>query len=205
MSAPSTYDPAAPLPGRPGVSIATGLTVADLDDRPEWHQDGLRVELIHGELFVSPAPIRRHQDVLKRLVAAFLEHEHDHGGALYFAPTGVLLTDDTMVQPDALFLGPDAAARLRDPRFVDVVPDLVVEVSSPTTRRLDLINKRGLYEATGVPEYWFVDLEEGVIDVHRLDGGGPYGEPIVLGPDDHLGCLAAPGLTLAVRDVLALG
>jgi len=90
---------------------------------------------------------------------------------------------------------------LTDDRFTDIAPDLVVEVSSPSTRRLDLIHKRGLYEREGVAEYWFVDLDEDHVDVHRLDDQGRYGLPRTLGPDAALTCLAAPGLALPVADL----
>jgi Uma2 family endonuclease len=53
-----------------------------------------------------------------------------------------------------------------------------------------------------VAEYWFVDLEAGVVDVYRLDEHGRYGAPATLGVDEALTCLAAPGLELPVADVL---
>jgi Uma2 family endonuclease len=110
----------------------------------------------------------------------------------------VVFSPSTVVEPDVVFLGPERAAQLTDDRFVDVVPDLVVEVSSPSTRRLDLIKKRSLYEREGVPEYWFVDLEAQLVDVHRLDATGYYGAPATHGPGDTLTCLAAPELRLPV-------
>ncbi len=56
-------------------------------------------------------------------------------------------------------LSPDDAGRLVNPRHIDVTPTLVVEVSSSATRRLDLIVKRALYERSGVPVHWYVDLD----------------------------------------------
>jgi Uma2 family endonuclease len=85
----------------------------------------------------------------------------------------------------------------------DVVPDLVVGVSSPSTRRLDLVEKRGLFAREGVPESWFVDLDEDVDAVDRLDDTGHDGTAATLAPGAALSCLAAPGLALPVTDVLA--
>jgi Uma2 family endonuclease len=85
------------------------------------------------------------------------------------------------------------------------VPDLVVEVSSPSTRRLDLINKRSLYEREGVPEYWFVDLDAQLVDVHRLGEAAYYGAPATFGAGDTLSCLAAPQLRLPVAAVFGGG
>jgi Uma2 family endonuclease len=47
----------------------------------------------------------------------------------------------------------------------------VVEVSSPSTRRLELVRKRELYQRFGVPEYWYVDLEADRVEVYRLSRG----------------------------------
>lgn len=89
------------------------------------------------------------------------------GGLALPAPMDVVFAPDTVVQPDVVYLGPETTARLANPRFIDIVPDLLVEVSSPTTRRLDLVRKRNLYERERVAEYGNVDLEADQIDVHR--------------------------------------
>jgi Uma2 family endonuclease len=106
------------------------------------------------------------------------------------------------VEPDVVFVAPDRVGQLTDERYVDIAPDLVVEVSSPSTRRLDLIKKRALYEREGVPEYWFVDLEAERVDVHRLDATGHYGAPSSAGAGETLTCLAAPGLAFPVTTIL---
>jgi Uma2 family endonuclease len=178
--------------------VAHGLTYDDLESMPDDH---LRRELIDGELFVTPSPARRHQRVVVRIASALLAWVDEQGGEVLPAPADVYFAHDTVVEPDVVFLGPERAGALADERYVDVVPDLVVEVSSPTTRRLDLIQKRGLYERVGVPEYWFVDLDADQVDVHRLREGR-YGTPASLGSGGLLTCLAAPGFELPVEVVL---
>lgn len=182
------------------VPVDTGLTYDDLASLPD---DGLRRELIDGELYVTPSPIRDHQEAVEAIVFALARYRRERGGQLYFAPMDVRFSDRTVVEPDVLFIAAERVELLRDPRFVDVVPDLVVEVSSPSTRRLDLIKKRGLYEREGVPEYWFVDLDAAVVDVYRLDDTGHYASPDTLTTRGTLTCLAAPGFALPVADVFA--
>ena len=182
------------------ASVASGLTYDDLTRFPDDH---LRRELIDGELYVTPAPVIRHQQAVVAIAAALHEYVVVHGGLVLPAPTDVVFASDTVVEPDVVLLSAARAAELTDERFVDVVPDLVVEVSSPTTRRLDLIRKRSLYEREGVPEYWFVDLEADQVDVHHLDDTGHYGQPASLGVEDSLTCLAAPGFALPVDAALA--
>jgi Uma2 family endonuclease len=86
-------------------------------------------------------------------------------------------------------------------RFVRSAPDLVIEVSSPSTRRLELVRKRDLYERFGVPEYWFVDLDAERVEVYRLGHGG-YGRPTLWGRGDTLETPQAPGFALTVQDLL---
>jgi Uma2 family endonuclease len=181
------------------VPVARGLTYDDLSAFPDDH---LRRELIDGELYVTPSPVRRHQRAVVRIASALLAHVDESGGEVLPAPADVVFSASTVVEPDVVFVGPERVGMLTDPRFVDIAPDLVVEVSSPSTRRLDLVKKRALYEREGVREYWFVDLEAEQVDVHRLDETGHYGQPVSLGPPDTLTCLAAPGLELRAADVL---
>jgi Uma2 family endonuclease len=76
-----------------------------------------------------------------------------------------VLADDIVLQPDLLVTArSDLAA---DP--VPLVPELVVEVLSPSTRRVDLLLKRSRYEAAGIPSYWIVDPEEPSVTVLELE------------------------------------
>src|SRR5438105_13054432 len=85
-------------------------------------------------------------------------HCERHGGQVFVAPTDVYLSDASVVEPDVLYLRPENVSRVES-RLVRSAPDVVVEVSSPSTRRLELVRKRELYERFGRPEHWFVDLD----------------------------------------------
>jgi Uma2 family endonuclease len=52
------------------------------------------------------------------------------------------------------------------------VPDLVVEILSPKTRRLDLLNKKRVYATKGVPELWIIDPEPRLVSIHSFAQGG---------------------------------
>ena len=75
-----------------------------------------------------------------------------------------MLADDTVLQPDLVV----TARSDLDPDPVPLVPELVVEVLSPSTRRVDLLLKRSRYEAAGIPSYWIVDPEEPSVTVLEL-------------------------------------
>lgn len=160
-----------------GVAVAHGMTVAELHAM-EGTDDGRRRELIDGELFVSPAPRLGHQEVVLRLATALRTALPDW--RVLPAPVDVWVDVTTVVQPDVVGYSPKAAATLDPMGSAEqgLVPELVIEVSSPSTRRLDLVWKRALYERLPIREYWFADLDAGVIDVlGRDDVEGTFGLP----------------------------
>lgn len=174
------------------------------DDLAAFPDDGYRREIIGGELIVNAAPAPRHQDAVLALGAGLLAWTKQHGGKVYVAPLDVYFAHDDVVEPDVVFLRPEHVEQIGE-RYVRDAPDLVVEVSSPSTRRLELVRKRDLYERYGVPEYWYVDRDADRVEVYRLGADGRYGTPALLGAGEHLTTPAAPGFRVAVDEVLGLG
>lgn len=143
------------------------LTYDDLLAMPD---DGLRHEIIDGVLYVSPSPGTPHQFTVGKLYQALANHLDEHpAGEVYLAPFDVVFTKYDVVEPDLLFITAERLAVLTD-RNVSGAPDLVVEVLSPSTKRVDLTLKRELFERGGVQEYWIVDPIAGTIDMHRRSG-----------------------------------
>jgi Uma2 family endonuclease len=174
----------------------SGYSYADLASFPE---DNLRREIIDGELIVTAAPRTRHQRAVAHLVGELLAHGKDHGGEVLPAPTDVYLSDDNVVEPDVLFVRADHIDRVQD-RYVKGAPDLVVEISSPSTR-LELVRKLDLYARFGVPEYWYVDLEAERVEVYGLENGR-YGAPRLAFPGERLETPVLEGLSISVDDAL---
>ena len=105
-----------------------------------------------------------------------------------------------MVEPDVLFVRADHIDRVEE-KFVKGAPDLAVEISSPSTRRLELVRKRDLYAQFGVPEYWYVDLEADRVEVYRLEEG-PYGAPTLFYTGQVLETPVLPGFAISVEEAL---
>jgi Uma2 family endonuclease len=175
----------------------TGLTYEDLQAFPD---DNLRREIIDGELIVTAAPIPRHQRVVAKLVYRLYAYCEANGGEVLPAPLDVYFSDTNVVEPDVIYVREENRDRF-EKTFFRSAPDLVVEVSSPSTRRLELIRKRDLYDRFGVPEYWFVDLDADRLEVYRLTEGR-YGSPLLLARGEIVETPQAPGLTLAIDDLL---
>ena len=163
--------------------------------------DGMRHELIDGEHFVTPAPVTRHQAILKNLVVELEPRVRRRElGHLHLAPLDVILSEVDVVQPDLVFVSKARDSILGD--WVRGAPDLAVEILSPGTRRRDETLKRHLYERHGVAEYWIVDPEAESIAVFRLTDGR-YGRPerLLLRRGDALVSPLLGGIRLELRQV----
>jgi Uma2 family endonuclease len=154
------------------ATASTRLTYADLVAMPE---DGKRHELIDGEHYVTPSPTLRHQLVLGHLHLDLAGYVEANGlGQVCFAPLDVILSDYDVVEPDLLFVTTERLERIGR-AYIHAAPDLVVEVLSPGTRKIDATKKLRLYEKFGVAEYWMIDPELDWVEVHRAGSGGLQG------------------------------
>jgi Uma2 family endonuclease len=153
-----------PGPLRHGVKLT-------YDDFVQFPDDGMRHELIDGEHYVTPSPRLRHQAIVGNLyvmIASWLEAHPI--GRVFLSPVDVVMTDVDIVVPDLLYVSDARAATTLTELHVRGVPELVVEVASPGTRKRDEGIKRRLYERQGVSGYWTVDPEVDRIRVYRHDG-----------------------------------
>ena len=137
--------------------------------------DGNRYEFIGGRLYVTAAPVTRHQRISKRLHQALIRILEDAGhGEVFYAPCLVEFpgTSDR-VQPDILFVSNERWGIIGE-KQVTGAPDLVVEILSPSTAHRDRGIKLDLYARRGVREYWIVDPVEDVVDVWRFEDSRGY-------------------------------
>jgi len=141
----------------------------DLDAMPD---DGHRYELIDGVLIVSPAPVPRHQMAVAHVYGALAAATRGTDLVALFAPLDVVLSEDTVVEPDLLV----AVRSDFGPRDLPVPPLLAVEVRSPSTWRVDRFLKHARYAAGGIASYWIVDPEAPSITAWRLAEDGSYEE-----------------------------
>lgn len=172
-------------------------TYADLATFPD---DGLRREIIDGELIVTAAPYLRHQKLVGELHGQFWTHLKTHGGGqIYIAPADVVLSDINVVEPDLLFVADDQLQILTE-KNVQGAPSLVIEVASDS--RMDRVRKRDLYARFGVPVYWVVDPETDRVEVYRL-AGETYGKPELYEPPETLAYDSLPGLVIDLAALFA--
>ena len=126
-------------------------------DYLELPDDGNRYEIIEGELVMPPAPYTIHQDICRNIATELTIYTRKMKlGKIYFAPTDVVLSDINVVQPDILFISNENLQIITE-KNIKGVPDLIVEIISPSTEYYDLFVKKETYEKSGVKEYWLVD------------------------------------------------
>ncbi|MGO8818915.1 MAG: Uma2 family endonuclease [Terriglobia bacterium] len=134
--------------------------------------NGKRYEIIDGELFVTPSPLRRHQKVLANLLYYLTEFvKKDDLGEVYPAPFDVVFSEYDVVEPDVIYVS-KAHASVVTEKNIQGAPDLVVEVLSDSTARIDRTTKLKLYARNGVAEYWVIDPEVYAAEIYRQVPGG---------------------------------
>jgi Uma2 family endonuclease len=138
-------------------------TVADLEALPD---DGLRYELVDGTLLVSAAPSKLHQRVVGNL-HVLLRAACPASLEVFLAPTDYQPTRRRSLQPDLLVVARDDPG----PAAVTTPLALAVEVLSPSSRRVDTLLKRALYEESGVAAYWLVDPDAPAVTAWTLVDG----------------------------------
>jgi len=173
------------------------LTKFDYWQLPET---GPRYQLINGDLYMAPAPNRFHQDISRTIEFEILKYlEREPRGIIYDAPFDVVLTDLNVFQPDLAFFSRVRRNVLTD-KGAEGAPDLVVEILSASTARLDIDQKRVVYARTGVSELWIVDPDNFEIQVFdlRVDPDLPA---VTLRQNDLLRSRFLPGFELPVSTV----
>ncbi len=142
------------------------------EDYERLPDDGKRYEIIKGVLYVANAPSIEHQFTVSEVHFALkLIVREKQLGQVFTAPLEVHLSEISRpVQPDVLFI-----SAARQPPFgakiFEGAPDLIVEVVSPSSIRLDRRTKFDAYEAAGVAEYWIVDTKTRSVEVYTLARG----------------------------------
>ncbi len=155
------------MTGQTGESTRTRMTAAEFLALPESNQI---TELLDGEVTVTPAPSVEHQDAVLS-IALFLKLTVTDG-KVNIAPNDVYLDEENVVQPDVFWAGSAGSrCRIGEDRRWHGAPDLVVEVSSPSTFASDRGHKYDLYEQHGVREYWIVEPQARAVEVYVLQEG----------------------------------
>ncbi len=117
--------------------------------------EGTLAQIINNRLIMSPAPHSAHQRVSKtifRQLDQFVEGKKL--GEVFYAPVDVYIDKENVYEPDIFFIAAERLSIVQN--NVYGAPDLIVEILSPGSEKLDKIEKKEVYERCGVKEYWIV-------------------------------------------------
>lgn len=159
-----------------------------------------RAELINGKFYDMAPPSRIHQKLVSKLTALFNQYITDHHGSceVYPAPFAVNLDadDKDWMEPDvSVICDPN---KLTD-RGCSGAPDLIFEIVSPSSRKMDYSLKNMIYSQTGVREYWIVDPAKEKVVVYCYENDS---DPCLYSFDADVPVGIYPGLTIRIRDLL---
>ena len=143
-------------------------TIEDIYALPE----GVRAELIDGEIYYMATLTRTHQKIVGEMHLAVAGYIRSHGGTceVYIPPYAVYLNADnsTYLEPDLTVICDPSKSE--DKGCVGA-PDWVVEVVSPSSKRMDYLLKLFKYRTAGVREYWIINPEKRVVSVYSWNDG----------------------------------
>ena len=173
------------------------------DELLEMDRQDIKGELIRGVFCEKMSVKVKHGQAAMSLGAFILAHVRPRRlGRVIGTDAGVLLerNPDTVREPDVAFISADRLPLNADiPGYLEVVPDLVAEIISPSDRPAQIHDKTRMWLSYGVRIVWEIHPERREVQVHQL--GQP---PTVLGEDDTLdGGDVLPGFSLPVRDIFA--
>ena len=132
--------------------------------------DGERAELIDGQIYYMAPPTFTHQKLIFELSLIIGNYIKSKKGSCEVlpAPFAVFLNNDnrTYVEPDISVICDKSKL---DDKGCMGAPDWIIEIVSPSSRRMDYLIKLLKYQNTGVREYWIVDPKKQRITVHNFE------------------------------------
>ena len=149
--------------------------------------DGERAELIDGRIYSMAPPNRIHQKILMELCFILNNYVKVQQGSceVYPAPFAVFIGKD-----DKNYVEPDISVICDKSKLTDKgchgAPYFIIEIVSPSSRKMDYTTKNALYSDFGVREYWIVDPVKERTTVYRYEEDAapmivPFSVPITVG------------------------
>ncbi len=150
------------------------LTYREFREMEFDEDDRFHYELLDGAMYKKSSPSPQHQRLSRLLLRAIdtLVTEKNLG-EVFYAPLDVSLDEYNAPQPDLVFVS-TAKQHLVTRDGIRGAPDLVVEIISPSSVKIDRFKKRDIYERFGIPEYWLVDPQNQTVEVYVLAEAGRY-------------------------------
>lgn len=175
-----------------------------VENRPV--SDVNRYELSDGRVVMTPPAGWGHGEIEAKVIHLLVDFvEGNNLGKVFGSSTGYDLPSGDTLEPDASFISVERWTKgppVRRGQFLKTVPTLVVEILSRATAERDRIEKKRIYEVSGVEEYWLVDPDRREVTVFQLVGES-YGAGKRFGARQKLRSRVLPGFEMPTRLLFA--
>jgi len=170
-----------------------------------WPEDE-RWELVDGIAYMQSTPSWQHQAICLELATQFTNCLRGKSCRVFTAPFDLRLPEETekdedtqnVLQPDIVIVCDKS--RLKGTGYYGT-PELIIEITSPSTSRMDRLLKFNKYEKAGVKEYWIVDPEGKFVSVFILQANARYGRPELYSERDKIKVSIFPDLEIDLAPV----
>ncbi|WP_164668022.1 Uma2 family endonuclease [Virgibacillus doumboii] len=186
------------------ANFSNKMSYADYLKLPE----GTTMQIIDGVPYnMSPGdPTTIHQQTSMNVSHLFMNFFKERECEVFAAPFDVrLFARDKMDEEIVNVVQPDISVICVNDKLDDKgcigAPDLIVEILSLSTVRLDKVIKLNLYADAGVKEYWIADPQNRLIEIFHLDSHGNYALPDIFSTADTIDSSIFKELKVEVSEV----
>jgi Uma2 family endonuclease len=143
--------------------------------------EDLKIEFDGTCLYIHSPATKKHENVVFNLLTILKTYlkENPSSGEAIGSKSTLKLPNGKRSEPDLVIVPPRVTQD--DDSIYEGVPNMVIEILSPSTREYDLNDKRKWYQENNVPEIWFIDLEERSVSIESIQLDGTSTEKKYLG------------------------
>jgi Uma2 family endonuclease len=170
-----------------------------VDDYLLLGETSLPCQLIDGDLIMSPAPTPSHQRI-SRKIFNLLSKFASELDEVFYAPIDLYIDKENVLQPDLLFIAKENKDIITH-RGVEGVPDLVVEIISPSNIFTDRNKKKKIYQQIGVAEFWIVDPGNKTLEIYSKGQADPDTPSLFLVGEGEVRSAVLTELTFNLQDI----
>lgn len=157
-------------------------------------------QLIDGDLIMSPSPTPYHQLILGNLYDVLKLNAKKTGAIVFFAPMDLYIDKQNVLQPDLLFISKENKDIITH-RGIEGVPDLVVEIISPSNIFTDRNKKKKIYQQIGVKEFWIVDPANKTLEIYSKSQADLDTPSLFLVSEGEVRSAVLPELIFNLQDI----
>lgn len=185
------------------------MQTVKIDRTKEWTVDDYLLlgemntpcQLINGELIMSPSPTPYHQTILSNLNDLLKAEAKKTRGVVFFAPMDLHVDRKNVFQPDLIYIS-EEKKHIITHRAIEGVPDLVVEIISPSNIFSDRYTKKKVYQKIGIREYWIVDPANRTLEIFLAGQQDPDVPHLYVVDEGQVTSTVIPSLNFDLKSIL---